>query len=91
MNGHLSAVKTLLAAGADPSLINKVGKDAVFEAERGERTEVVALLLGLGKEQEGNEDAADEEEEEEEKKIKEVEAGIRGIAVKEKEKEIEKG
>jgi uncharacterized protein len=33
LNGHLSCVKALVAAGADPSIINEVGHDAVYEAE----------------------------------------------------------
>ena len=33
MNGHLEAVKVLVAAGADPGVRNEAGRDAVVEAE----------------------------------------------------------
>ena len=33
LNGHLPCVKALVAAGADPSIINEAGHDAVYEAE----------------------------------------------------------
>lgn len=58
LNHHLPCLRHLLAAGADPSIINSAGHDAVFEAERnalskgkdGEMDEVgrscVDLLLG---------------------------------------------
>ncbi|KAL9106690.1 MAG: hypothetical protein Q9227_008342 [Pyrenula ochraceoflavens] len=35
INGHLECVKLLIAAGADPSITNGAGHDAVFEAEMG--------------------------------------------------------
>jgi len=34
LNHHLSCLQLLISAGADPSLVNKAGHDAVFEAER---------------------------------------------------------
>ena len=49
LNGHLSAVKLLVTAGADTKVVNKAGRDAVFEAEAGEKGEVVAWLLSEGK------------------------------------------
>lgn len=49
LNGHLSAVKLLVGAGADTTVVNKAGKEAVFEAEAGEQGEVVAWLLEEGK------------------------------------------
>ena len=49
LNGHLPAVKLLIEAGADPSVINRAGKDAVFEAEVNEKNEVAAWLLTEGK------------------------------------------
>ena len=45
LNGHLDTVKVLVAAGADISLKNEVGRDAVFEAENGEKLDVVEWLL----------------------------------------------
>ena len=49
LNGHLPAVKLLVEAGADPTVINKAGKDAVFEAEVNDKNEVAAWLLTEGK------------------------------------------
>ena len=49
LNGHLPAVKLLIEAGADPSVINRAGKDAVYEAEVNEKNEVAAWLLTDGK------------------------------------------
>ena len=34
-----------MEAGADPTVINKAGKDAVYEAEASEKNEVAAWLL----------------------------------------------
>lgn len=49
LNGHLPAVKLLIEAGADPSVMNRAGKDAVYEAEANEKNEVAAWLLTEGK------------------------------------------
>lgn len=49
LNGHLPAVKLLIEAGADPTVINKAGKDAVYEAEANEKNEVASWLLTEGK------------------------------------------
>lgn len=49
LNGHLPAVKLLIEAGADPTVMNKAGKDAVYEAEANEKNEVAAWLLTEGK------------------------------------------
>ncbi|KAL8703243.1 MAG: hypothetical protein Q9201_003576 [Fulgogasparrea decipioides] len=49
MNGHLGAVKMLVLRGADTGVKNNVGHDAVFEAERGGKEEVVGWLLGQQK------------------------------------------
>ena len=49
LNGHLPAVKLLIDAGADAMVINKAGKDAVYEAEANEKNEVAAWLLTEGK------------------------------------------
>ena len=42
-------MKLLVDAGADTTIVNKAGRDAVFEAEAGEKDEVVAWLLAEGK------------------------------------------
>ncbi|KAL8929498.1 MAG: hypothetical protein Q9208_001167 [Pyrenodesmia sp. 3 TL-2023] len=49
LNGHLEAVKHLVNAGANPAIKNKAGHDAVYEAETGEKEEIVAWLLSEGK------------------------------------------
>ena len=49
LNGHLPAVKLLIEAGADPTVMNKAGKDAVHEAETSEKNEVATWLLTEGK------------------------------------------
>ena len=48
LNGHLEAVKILVAAGADPALVNKAGHDVVYEAEVNGKEEVVEWLLKEG-------------------------------------------
>lgn len=48
LNGHLDAIKILLAAGADPAILNVAGHDAVYEAERSGKQEVVEWLLKSG-------------------------------------------
>ena len=45
VNGQLEAVKILLAAGADPSVKNLAGHDAVYEAEINSKDAVVEWLL----------------------------------------------
>lgn len=50
LNGHLEAVKVLVEAGADVTVCNKAGHDAIFEAEANEKTEVVEWLLASRKE-----------------------------------------
>ncbi len=49
LNGHLSIVKILLEQGADASILNGAGHDAVYEAEMAEKHEVVEWLLKEGK------------------------------------------
>ena len=49
LNGHLEAVKVLVAAGADPAMVNKAGHDVVYEAEVNGKEEVVGWLLTEGK------------------------------------------
>lgn len=45
LNGHLAVVQLLVELGADPSVTNKAGHDAVFEAERNDKEDVVAWFL----------------------------------------------
>jgi len=47
--GHLEAVKTLVGAGADPTITNKAGHDALYEAEINGKYVVVEWLLTEGK------------------------------------------
>ncbi|KAL8943722.1 MAG: hypothetical protein Q9211_000893 [Gyalolechia sp. 1 TL-2023] len=49
LNGHLDAVKLLVNAGADPAARNHAGHDAVYEAERSGKDEVVEWLLSEGR------------------------------------------
>lgn len=46
LNGHLDAVKALVQCGADVTIINQAGHDAVFEAEINDKSAVVDWLLG---------------------------------------------
>jgi ankyrin repeat protein len=48
LNGHLAIVKELVANGADAAILNAAGHDAVFEAERTGKDEVVEWLLKEG-------------------------------------------
>ncbi|KAL8711463.1 MAG: hypothetical protein Q9220_004121 [cf. Caloplaca sp. 1 TL-2023] len=45
LNQQLSAIKCLVAAGADPGVKNRAGHDSIFEAERKEWVEGVEYLL----------------------------------------------
>jgi hypothetical protein len=49
LNGHLQAITLLLNQGADPSILNAAGHDALFEAELNERQQAVEVLLAEGK------------------------------------------
>lgn len=72
LNGHLAVIKELVSHGADPALLNVAGHDAVFEAERAGKDEVVDWLLkesgglekgvGGGVEEEGEAEDVDVEE-----------------------------
>lgn len=53
LNGHLECVKVLVDAGADPTITNNAGHDAVYEAELNDKREVVEWVL---KESEGMEE-----------------------------------
>lgn len=46
LNGHLESVKLLMQSGADVTIFNRAGHDAVFEAEINDKKEVVDWLLG---------------------------------------------
>jgi hypothetical protein len=46
LNGHLESVKLLVNAGADVTIINRAGHDAVYEAEINDKNDVVDWLLG---------------------------------------------
>lgn len=48
LNGHLQAVKILIAAGANSFVRNKAGHDAVYEAEINSKEDVVEWLLKEG-------------------------------------------
>jgi hypothetical protein len=45
LNGHLECVKLLIQSGADITIFNKAGHDAVFEAEINDKGNVVEWLL----------------------------------------------
>lgn len=61
LNGHLEVCKVLVSFGAEVRLVNGMGHDAIFEAERAGREDVVTWLLSeeggleesVGKEEEG--------------------------------------
>lgn len=67
LNGHLEAVKILIAAGANLSVRNKAGHDAVYEAEINSKEDVVELLL---KEGDLNEKAADNDDDDDDATIR---------------------
>lgn len=48
LNGHLEAVKILIAAGANSFVTNKAGHDAVYEAEINSKEDVVEWLFKEG-------------------------------------------
>ncbi len=65
LNGHLDAVKILIAAGADPAIRNIAGHDILYEAERNGKQEVVEWLLketGVVAQKTGEEEKGEEEE-----------------------------
>jgi ankyrin repeat protein len=64
LNGHLESVKKLLEGGADPTIANHRGHDAVYEAELNDKGEVVEWVLkegGEGLEEGFGGDAAERE------------------------------
>jgi uncharacterized protein len=50
LNGHADVVLLLIQHGADPSILNAAGHDALFEAELNEKTKAAEVLLTEGKE-----------------------------------------
>ena len=92
LNGHLSAVKTLVTAGVNPSVQNSAGHEAAFEAERAEKVEVAEFLLGLARGRDGEGvDRGDEDEVELDGDGETVgDGGDGGEEVKELEKGIDK-
>ena len=46
-NGHMDAVKALIAAGANSGLKNKNGKDSVYEAENAECHDIAIVVLDV--------------------------------------------
>lgn len=46
LNGHLESVKLLINSGADVTIVNQAGHDAVYEAEINDKNDVVDWLLG---------------------------------------------
>ncbi|MCJ1284480.1 hypothetical protein MMC26_003812 [Xylographa opegraphella] len=95
LNGHLEAAKVLLAAGADPTIINNAGHDAIYEAEANGKEEVSRWVLMEGKGLEKvvgsgiDRNSADEESEEEEMREGkeaglEVGSGMEGLNIAEK-------
>ncbi|KAF2491980.1 ankyrin [Lophium mytilinum] len=85
LNGHLECVKHLVALGADVSVLNKAGHDAIFEAELNDKEDVVAWLLVEG---EGLEEGLGGEEKDEntEEAVEEVNKKLGGVEVKDGEK-----
>lgn len=58
LNGHLDIVQTLVKAGADPTIVNEAGKDAVVEAEYSAKEKAAECAAWLLKECEALEQSA---------------------------------
>jgi ankyrin repeat protein len=79
LNGHLECVKLLIQAGADVTIINRAGHDAVFEAEINDKNEVVDWLLGaveelesgIGQTDEAQQDADESMDDDDDKGVQE--------------------
>jgi hypothetical protein len=69
LNGHVEVILILLAHGADPSILNATGHDALYEAEVNEKEKAVEVLLREGGQLEGvvggHEDGEEYDDEEE--------------------------
>ncbi|OAL45187.1 ankyrin [Pyrenochaeta sp. DS3sAY3a] len=61
LNGHLESVKLLMQSGADVTIFNSAGHDAVFEAEINDKGAVVDWLLGAVEELEKGIGSTDED------------------------------
>jgi len=61
LNGHADVVLLLIQRGADPSILNAAGHDALFEAELNEKTKAAEVLLTEGKELESGLNASETE------------------------------
>ncbi|RKF79331.1 Ankyrin repeat-containing protein YAR1 [Golovinomyces cichoracearum] len=48
LNGHLDVVQVLMEHGADPTITNDMGHDAIYEAELNDKKEVVEWVLKEG-------------------------------------------
>jgi hypothetical protein len=66
LNGHVDVILLLLGHGADPSVLNAAGHDALYEAEVNEKENAVDVLLREGGQLEDVVGGGDEEEEGEE-------------------------
>lgn len=66
VNGHLEVVKKLVQAGADPTIINAAGRDAVVESEASAKTGAAECAVWLLKNCEGLEQSVGGGQEEEE-------------------------
>jgi hypothetical protein len=101
LNGHLECVKILIQLGADVTIINKAGHDAVFEAEINDKKEVGDWLLGaveglekgVGPVEEGSpdhdEDAMDVGEKSDHDQHTAIPAEVGASAVEEVRKQVE--
>jgi uncharacterized protein len=76
LNGHLEAVKVLIEEGADPTITNQRGHDAVFEAEVNDKREVVEWVLKEGGEVLENGVAGGEEREREGEEVGDEDEGM---------------
>ncbi len=67
LNGHLDPVMLLLEQGADPTITNAHGHDAIYEAELNDKNEIVEWILkeGSGLQSTIGDDAGEEEDEDE--------------------------
>lgn len=45
LNGHKEIVELLIKNGSDPCIVNKMGKDSIFEAQSSGKEEIVDYLL----------------------------------------------
>ncbi|MCJ1438979.1 hypothetical protein MMC27_008369 [Xylographa pallens] len=99
LNGHLEVAKLLLAAGADPTIVNNAGHDAIYEAEANGKEEVSRWVLMEGKgletavgsgndrdseNGEGGEEGEKGGEEAGPREVNGVESGMEGLGIGEK-------